>query len=122
MLIDDNEATNFHHQIIIEDADCCNELVIFEYADEALEYLKDNSKTPPTVIFLDINMPRMNGWEFLEEYKKLEENRKSQIVIVMLTTSLNESDKEKAAQISEVADFKHKPLMEEMLEKLLQTL
>ncbi len=122
MLIDDNEATNFHHQIIIEDADCCNELVVFEYADEALQYLKDDNKTAPTVIFLDINMPRMNGWEFLDEYKKLGEHRKSQIVIVMLTTSLNESDRERAANISEVADFKHKPLMEEMLEELLQKL
>jgi len=99
MLIDDNEATNFHHQIIIEDADCCNELVIFEYAEEALEYLEDDNKTAPTVIFLDINMPRMDGWEFLERYKKLGEDRKSQILIFMLSTSLSQSDKDRSFKI-----------------------
>jgi len=120
MLIDDDEATNFHHQLIIEDNDCCKELVVFEYAEEALQYLKDGNKTTPTVIFLDINMPRMNGWEFLEEYKKLEEHQKSEII--MLTTSLNESDRERAAHINEISAFKHKPLMEEMLEKIMKKL
>jgi len=63
MMIDDDEATNFLHEIIINDAECSNNLVIVDDAQKALEMLKEDVQ--PNLLFLDINMPRMNGWEFL---------------------------------------------------------
>lgn len=71
-------------------------------------------------MFLDINMPLMNGWEFLEAYKKIDEKQKSEIIIIMLTTSLNPSEQEKSKTFDEVTDFHKKPLTESTLSKVLE--
>ena len=73
----------------------------------------------PDVIFLDINMPRMNGWEFLEEYNKLEKDLQVKVVVVMLTTSEDPSDKAKALKIGATTTFKTKPLTDEMLDGII---
>ncbi len=92
MLIDDNEDDNFYHQIVIRDMEITNEIKIAESGFEALEMLtKENDA--PELIFLDINMPAMNGWEFLDEYNKLSDEQKASVIIIMLTTSLNPADR-----------------------------
>jgi len=118
MLIDDNEDDNFIHQIVIKRADACHKIQVAESGMEALEYLK-KGKNIPELIFLDINMPRMNGWEFLEEYKVLDKDHKAEVVVIMLSTSINPADKEKAYTIEEVKEFKSKPLSLEMLNEIL---
>lgn len=70
---------------------------------------------------LDINMPVMDGWEFLEAYHALEDNQKGKIIIIMLTTSLNPDDKIRAEEISEVSGFKSKPLSIETVEEIMKT-
>lgn len=113
LLIDDDEATNFINEMVIKEADCTNKIITVETGTEALEFLlsKTDGKHPqPDLIFLDINMPQMNGWEFLEEYKKLKEHQKGKITIVMLTTSLNPDDEKRAEKIKDIDDFKNKPL------------
>jgi CheY-like chemotaxis protein len=117
MLIDDNEDDNFYHKMIIREVDLAQHVEIAETGFEALNILKSETHTPE-LIFLDINMPAMNGWEFLEEYKKLNEEQKAQIVIIMLTTSLNPADQKKAEQIPEISGFETKPLTTEMLKKI----
>lgn len=124
MLIDDDRATNFLHEIVLEKADCAKTIKSLQSAEEALVYLKTkvNGKNPqPELIFLDINMPRMNGWEFLDEYHKLEDYEKGGVVVVMLTTSLNPSDSEKAKEIVDVKQFLNKPLTIESVNHILQT-
>ena len=78
----------------------------------------------PDIIFLDINMPRMNGFQFLECYKSLPEEQKGNLVIVMLTTSMLEKDKETVMAYDSVIDFWNKPLNEsgltEKINKLLK--
>jgi CheY-like chemotaxis protein len=73
----------------------------------------------PELIFLDINMPGMNGWEFLEHYKQLPEGLQNAMIVVMLTTSENPDDKARAATQGMLADFKSKPLTKEMLEEVI---
>jgi CheY-like chemotaxis protein len=62
----------------------------------------------------------MNGWDFLEKYKKLNVKQKAQIIIIMLTTSLNPADKKKSEKIPEISSFETKPLTHEKLIKILE--
>jgi CheY-like chemotaxis protein len=65
-------------------------------------------------------MPGMNGWEFLEEFEKLEEELQSKMIVVMLTTSVNPEDEAKARNSKWLADFKTKPLTREIIEDVLE--
>jgi len=64
-------------------------------------------------------MPAMNGWEFLEEYKQLDENQRAKVIMIMLTTSLNQADEDKANSISDINGFMRKPLTHEAMEGLM---
>lgn len=128
LLIDDNPDDNFFHKIIITKADICNHIKFALDGIEALAYLAkcgaenqpSDSYPVPDLIYLDINMPRMNGFEFLKEYEKLEERIKSKVVIIMLTTSLNPDDRKIVSQIKEVAEFQNKPLTVEMVRESIE--
>jgi len=127
LLIDDDEPTNFYTQLIIEESGCADHIQVAQGGREALNYLSKTqqqngeSRFPrPDLIFLDINMPAMDGWEFLDEYKKLHKDSQGKIIVVMLTTSLNPDDKAKANEMPEIAGFESKPLTEEKLNKILK--
>jgi len=127
LLIDDNSADNVFHKIIITEADICNQIKVTTGGREALDYIKksgepnqSNEFPKSELIYLDINMPRMNGFEFLEEYHKLDERLKSKIVIIMLSTSLSTEDKTKALGFKEVTEFQNKPLTVETLHETLE--
>ena len=79
---------------------------------QANEYIKTQQVD---LVFLDINMPIMDGWEFIDEYKKLPEDIKSNIIITMLTTSVNPDDEKMANSIPEINYFLQKPLTEKKL-------
>ncbi len=117
LLVDDNPADNEFHKIKITEAGVCNHIRVAFDGAMALEYIENSAKKgmeeeypKANLIFLDINMPRVNGFEFLEAYQKLDEQLKSEIVIVMLTTSLNPDDEKRAMATNEVTEFHNKPL------------
>src|SRR5580704_12008541 len=112
LLVDDNTDDNFFHKIIINKMDIVKRIDVVLNGLEALAYLKKENQTPPELIFLDINMPKMNGWEFLEQYKHLSAHQKARVVIMILTTSANPDDIKKANEIEEVTGFETKPLTE----------
>ena len=128
LLIDDDEPTNFLSQMIIEEADCAAEIQIAYSGGQAIDYLTSqrtsasgqNTYLRPDLIFLDINMPAMNGWEFLQKYNSLEKEHKGNIVIIMLTTSLNPDDRLRSKDFPDVSGFENKPLTREKLEALLK--
>ncbi|MCE3258994.1 MAG: response regulator [Bacteroidetes bacterium] len=116
LLIDDDEDDNFFHHIAIKEANVTEKVVIAESGFKALELLRNNLVSPD-LIFLDINMPKMNGWEFLEEYKKLDSSN-STARIIMLSTSVNPHDKERSRDFVQVMDFRTKPLDPQILTEI----
>lgn len=124
MLIDDDEPTNFIHKKIIQVSGLVDNVHVVLGGQEALKYLENNCAPDkvtslPDIIFLDINMPAMDGWEFLVQYQKLKYLQKENIVIVMLTTSLNPDDELKAKGINEVFGYRNKPLTKHMIEEIV---
>ena len=116
MFIDDNEGTNYYNQFIIGELKIAEKTIFFEKAEEALQYLETIKKSEtayPDIIFLDINMPKINGWDFIEKYKQTEPKKISPII--MLSTSLSPRDREKVKKNPFVYGFWEKPLDEEML-------
>ena len=115
MLIDDNPHDNFFHERTIKKYDINSIVISKSSGTEALEYLKSQKEPHSDLIFLDINMPGMNGWEFLREYNLLDEELKSRTIIVMLTTSDIPNDIAKAKKWSVVVEYITKPLTIEMM-------
>ena len=107
--IDDDHAINRYHEIILAES-AANLNLSLSFYDNPVNTLDILAKREnfPKVIFLDINMPLMNGWEFLEQYEH--RDFPQDVVIVILTTSRNPMYKEKSAQIDLVKAYKTKPL------------
>jgi CheY-like chemotaxis protein len=123
ILIDDDEPTNFLHRRVIERYGCAERIEVFQEAQLALDFLHTTENgvfVRPELIFLDINMPGMNGWEFLMAYEELSEEQRADIVVLMLTTSLNPDDKAQAESFEEVCGFLSKPLTKELLKEILE--
>jgi CheY-like chemotaxis protein len=121
LLIDDDEPTNFLNKLTLEQSGCARHIRVAPSGQAALDYLRGELEEylQPDLIFLDINMPAMDGWEFLEKYRELSQEKKAETVLIMLTTSLNPDDEKRTLSIPEVSGFEHKPLNQARLERLL---
>jgi len=123
LVIDDSETDRYVAKRMIEKYHFAEEIVVQESATKALIYLQSLTDTPeelPQLIFLDIRMPEIDGFGFLEEYKKLSMNIRSKCIIMMLSTSLDSEDHKKAEGNEFVNRFLNKPLDKEKMAILEQ--
>lgn len=121
LIIDDDPGVLFLHQIIVIEGELNSYPYTFLDAEKALEHIIPiDESTTKILIFLDINMPRINGWEFLEIL--LEKIKHADIKVVMVTSSLSKSEREKSKEYEYVIDFWEKPMDEEQVCLLKQKL
>jgi len=116
LLIDDNYIDNFVTRKILENSNFAENIVVVRSATEALESLRKGA-IKPDVIFLDIRMPIMSGFEFLDEFDKIEID-KEHIKIFMLSSSLDPIDFKKSSGNKYISQFILKPLTQKILEDL----
>lgn len=125
LLVDDDQTTNFLNQLLLNKLAVADKLLTAHDGAQALELVQQHCSTEagaacPSLILLDVNMPGMNGMQFLEAYHRLPLAQQQAIVIVMLTTSLHPRDLERAQQFN-VHGFLSKPLTAEKVDSLLRT-
>jgi CheY-like chemotaxis protein len=124
MLIDDNEIDNLINQKMIEAASIADNIYTHTGAKSAIEFLRNMErldvaeKVLPDVIFLDIDMPLMDGFQFLDEFEKLSDMTRKKCRIVMLTSSINPQDFSRSKKYSNVKLYLNKPLTHENLVNL----
>ncbi|MCU0357969.1 MAG: response regulator [Cyclobacteriaceae bacterium] len=124
MLVDDNEIDNLINQKMIEAAAIAENIYTHTGAKSAIEFLRNIERIDvvdqvlPDVIFLDIDMPLMDGFQFLEEFNKLSNTVKKKCRIVMLTSSINPQDFSRSKKYENVKVYLNKPLSHENIVNL----
>jgi len=119
MIVDDDDVDQMMCKRILGRSGLVDTVLGYLYAEEALDHLKGNQIPSPDILLLDINMPRMTGFEFLEEMSRLPDDVQKPMV-VMLTSSGNPSDKLRASEFESVKGYLTKPLSEESLRRIIQ--
>lgn len=122
IVVDDDEIEHFFCRRVIEQSGLVENTLCFDMPDSALEFLRTTDRSTIDVILTDIRMPRMNGFEFLEAAVEEFGEDFVRIAIVMLTTSVDTRDRERAESLGIIKDYFQKPLEIAHLEKICQML
>jgi two-component system, chemotaxis family, chemotaxis protein CheY len=122
-LVDDDKIFQLTTAKIIRSLSPTNSILQFENGEDALKHLRDNAHTPenlPDYIFLDINMPYVDGWMFLADYATLKASLQKDIAIIMISSSIDPRDIKRAKNNSDVRDYVSKPVTPDLVRSLLQ--
>lgn len=121
IVIDDDPINNLlctkNIKKSVQDAD----VITFTEAEIGLNYIKSNFNAPNAdnvILFLDINMPTMTGWEFMDEFQNVTSEIKHHVSIYILSSSVSETDKQKAKVHPDVVDYIEKPLLADTLKMI----
>lgn len=121
IVVDDDPMNNLICKHIIQKYNQGAEIQVFTDPKKALEMIEkfdDSSENPDIVLFLDINMPSMSGWEFLNEFENFAVKIQQQISIYMLSSSIDQTDKDKANVNSLVKGYISKPLSLDLMNQI----
>jgi CheY-like chemotaxis protein len=122
LLVDDDPDDNFLHRLVIEESGLCEHVRETTSGAEALRYLTnpDASARPfPDVVLLDVNLPGMSGFDFLEALRRWVPNLPGSPVVMLFTASVNPAEQAQAATLAEVDGYHVKPLTANLLHDLV---
>jgi CheY-like chemotaxis protein len=122
LFIDDDKFNNILNKKLADKHKKFNKIISLTSGKDALSYLfkaSQDSEVKPDLIFLDINMPAMNGWEFIEEFEKFDTAFTKDIKMFLLTTSSNPDDLRRSKTIATVNDYFNKPLTLDKLDEII---
>lgn len=121
LIVDDDPSSNYLTQMVLEEMDITEQIYTADTGKEALQFVQqsaeqgiDINSKKPNLIFLDINMPVMDGFEFLDHFEQLHRDNITDFHVVLLTTSINERDVEKAKKYN-ILSYMEKPITEEKI-------
>ena len=121
-IVDDDDIYQFTMVKTMKSLNLTNKIMVFSDGEEALDFMLDNlhnDKELPDVIFLDIDMPIMDGFQFMEEYVKIKPKLGKKITIYMVSSSVDPVDIERAKKISEITDYIVKPITHDQLKHIV---
>ncbi|MEO0037016.1 MAG: hypothetical protein RIQ59_227 [Bacteroidota bacterium] len=121
VLIEDDQAMNYYHQRLFVKQNFADEVMSYHSAVKALDGIKSLRHVAQLYIFLDLNLPQMDGWQFIDELEKIKFDKSIQIKLFVLSSSLNPNDMMKAKQNSLVTDYLSKPLSIETITNIITT-
>ncbi len=116
LLIDDDPASSFLNGVIIKKVGLSAHIQVTAKAQDALDFItysgifESSNHVKPDLIFVDISMPDLDGWDFVEHFRRLPEEYTSDVVLVILTSSENKVDRQKALHLPEIQSYITKPL------------
>lgn len=124
-IIDDDPIFVYGTKRVMKEVDFTEKIVVYNNGQDAIDGLTEtvnNGDNIPPVVFLDLNMPIMNGWEFLEEFNKLPEEAIAGVTIYIVSSSIDPRDLEKVKQFNVVNNYIVKPVTPKDLEAIMQTI
>lgn len=125
LLIDDDEIFTFMTKLIIEKTNLAEQIKVFANGQEAIDFLKQSvthNEMLPDIIFLDLSMPVLDGWGFLDEYIMLKPQFGKKITLYIISSSVSPGDHERAKKYSDVSDFIVKPMSKDKFIDIIKNL
>ncbi|MCG9790928.1 response regulator [Flavobacterium algicola] len=122
-IVDDDDVYQFTLKRTIQSLNLVKDIITFSDGEEALNFVIENLKREdelPDVILLDINMPIMDGFQFMEEYIKLKPRLAKKITIYMVSSSVDIADIERSKKISEISDYIIKPIKPGEIQSIIE--
>jgi CheY-like chemotaxis protein len=124
-IIDDDKIYKFIIKKTLEIKKLASKVLVFSDGEEALIYIFANIKNThklPDIIFLDINMPIMDGFQFMDEYVKIKPRLDKKIIIYMVTSSVDPADLKRAKEYNEIFDYIIKPIQPDEFTKIINAI
>jgi CheY-like chemotaxis protein len=122
-VVDDDLVYQFTTKKLIQNTKLVDKILVFSDGEKAIEFfqsLNSSSQNVPDIVLLDINMPIMDGWDFLKAYVLVKPKLPKKVIIYMVSSSVHGIDMERAKQISDVTDYIIKPVTKDKLVEIFQ--